>query len=138
MCFFYTENVRRNDEWEELDKAFPECKTWELNQSLTKGTVMYLNNSNGIKSLTELPEGYDIILIQPKGGREIQGETSLIDFNHPENCIYIFGTDDWYLPAKFIEGINIKDKVYIPIQGELWASQAAGMVLYDRLLKSNI
>jgi tRNA(Leu) C34 or U34 (ribose-2'-O)-methylase TrmL len=80
-------------------------------------------------------ESFTRVLVQPQNGRNLQGEHSLIDFVHPENAVYIFGPDDGHLQAAAYD-----TSVYIPqADGRtvLWSHQAAAIVLYDRLVKSN-
>jgi len=52
------------------------------------------------------------------------GHINLVDFQHPKNAVYIFGADSGETDPK--DGVRIN----VPVQ--LWAIQAASIVLYDR------
>lgn len=81
----------------------------------------------------EPPANLPIILIQPQDGFHVQGESSLVDFVHPDDCVYLFGASNGHLELNQ----DVAAKVYIPHQPtwNLFASQAAAIVLYDRLVK---
>lgn len=65
------------------------------------------------------------------------GAVSLKDFVHPENCIYLFGPSNRVLAEPELAGCDPIAKVYIPsVDGtELFAAQAAAVVLWDREMK---
>ena len=89
----------------------------------------------GLRRAEETPEMVKV-LIQPQSGRWVQGEVPLPEFKHPEHAVYIFGPDDGHLSPE-IEG-EYDHKVYIPqlhTNVTLYAHQAAGIVLYDRMVK---
>jgi len=74
------------------------------------------------------------ILVQPRNGRHVRGESSLIGFQHPENAVYVFGPDMGHLQ----KGEEFDHSVYVPqlkTNVTLWSHQAAAIVLYDRMLK---
>lgn len=70
-----------------------------------------------------------------------RGATSLRDFSHPEDVLYVFGRTgfspldtlpDWSHPTVLIEGAE----KYLNATAMLHANQACSIVLYDRLAKS--
>jgi hypothetical protein len=79
------------------------------------------------------PEGFPIILLQPSDGVHVQGESSLVDFVHPDDCVYMFGATHGILELSD----PVDTKIYIPHSPtwDLFASQAAAIVLYDRFVK---
>lgn len=80
------------------------------------------------------PAGLPVIVIQPTDGTYIQGKESLVDFEHPDDCVYLFGASHGHLEP---DGIVPEKSVFIP-HVETWnlfASQAAAIVLYDRYVK---
>jgi len=81
--------------------------------------------------------GDERVLVQPKKGKWVQGDTALPDFSHPANVVYCFGPDDGHLPPE--EEGEYDHKIYIPQVYEhvtLWSHQAAAIVLYDRAVKN--
>jgi hypothetical protein len=89
-----------------------------------------------IDTTQELPSNIPIVIAAPLDGKNIQGEVSLVDFIHPEECIYWFGPDDRDTQSEDIAGLNIHSKVYIPGDRHLWSGQASTVFLYDRMVKS--
>ena len=83
----------------------------------------------------ELIQGKRIVVLSPQNGGGLIGEEPLSSFEHPETCVYYFGADMETLTGEEIEGSYY---VYIdmPIQDQIWASQAASIVLYDRYIKA--
>lgn len=79
------------------------------------------------------PDGLPVILLQPQDGRHTQGEDSLVDFVHPDDCVYLFGASNEQLTL----GIEVAAKIYIPNTPtwSMFASQAAAIALYDRFVK---
>lgn len=80
------------------------------------------------------PPGFDVVLIQPADGEHVEGTDSLVPFVHPEDCVYLFGGSDSHLT---LDGIVPVSKIYIPhvATWNMFASQAAAIVLYDRYVK---
>jgi len=64
-----------------------------------------------------------------------EGETSLSDYCHPENALYILGRAS-YSPFKTLKerGESVRIET-CKNKGLLWGHQAAGIVLYDRMKK---
>lgn len=79
------------------------------------------------------PLGMPVILFQPLDGRFVQGENSLVDFVHPDDCCYLFGASHGQVTLDH----PVDGKIYIPSvpTWALFASQAAAIVLYDRFVK---
>ena len=65
------------------------------------------------------------------------GEADLEVFVHPADCLYIFGKASYSPWVAAGSPANSSVKIVTPLQaGLLWPHQAAGIVLYDRLIKS--
>lgn len=63
-------------------------------------------------------------------------DTSLPDFVHPENALYIFGRTSYdVIVNKRPEDLGVKIPT-VKNGGGFWAHQAASLLLYDRFLKS--
>jgi hypothetical protein len=92
----------------------------------------YVAGSFGVELASELPSDCVTVRVQPEHGRYVQGAQSLCDFEHPEDCVYVFGSD-----VGFVKDDDCDYSVFIPSHTAwtLFASQAGAVVLYDRLLK---
>lgn len=62
------------------------------------------------------------------------GATSLTEFSHPEQALYIFGPEDGSISQSIIDQAD--HVVYIPTKDCLNLAATANVVLYDRLAKS--
>lgn len=83
--------------------------------------------------------GIPLIVVQPVNGRYIQGITSLIDFVHPTDALYVFGGDRNNMDIEGdIGNRTIDEIVYIPTQthDEMYSWIAAAIVFYDRMTKN--
>lgn len=73
-----------------------------------------------------------IVVVSPESARKLQGATSLVSFEHPENVVYLFGGDHTILETD----LPYVDSVFIPSDGAEFYSHVAGsIVLYDRMVK---
>lgn len=77
------------------------------------------------------------VFIEPRTDHHNPETTWLHEFEHPDNCVYVFGSAH-YNPT--IEYCREQDSV-VSIKtdddkGVLWADQCACIVLYDRMVKS--
>ncbi len=79
------------------------------------------------------PDGLPIILLQQQDGRYVQGEESLVDFSHPDECTYLLGQSHGQLTLDY----DVAYKLFIPSvpTWSMFTSQATAIVLYDRLVK---
>ena len=64
----------------------------------------------------------------------VEGASSLLEFQHPDNAFYIFGPEDGTLDQTIIDAAD--SVVYIPTIGCLNLAATVNVVLYDRLAKS--
>lgn len=66
-----------------------------------------------------------------------RGTETLTNFVHPENAIYIFGKASQSPLATYYKEGDLSIRIETPANlGLLWPHQAAVIVLYDRMLKS--
>jgi tRNA(Leu) C34 or U34 (ribose-2'-O)-methylase TrmL len=83
----------------------------------------------GVSDLTAfIPEKHTIVAIELS-----DDATSLYDFVHPPQAVYMFGPEDGSLDAKYV-GIA-KHKVFIPTHHSLNLAQTANIICYDRSMK---
>lgn len=85
----------------------------------------------GIEDLPDKP----LVFIQPIKGRFINGELNLINYSHPKDAIYYFGSDRAQVDESNF-GDRKYDSVYIPqkdetVQHELFSHQAGAILIYD-------
>lgn len=80
------------------------------------------------------PPGLPVVIVQPLEGRFFQGETSLVDFTHPDECCYLFGATHGNMQPPAEPPLA---SVFIPAAPtwEMFVPQAVAVVLYDRLAK---
>lgn len=65
-----------------------------------------------------------------------KGEIDLRDFEHPEDCMYVFGRGNYSPFHHLSEGdLSVRIETFANL-GLLYSHQAASIVLYDRLVKN--
>jgi hypothetical protein len=90
-----------------------------------------------VASVADLPD-LPIVLVSPQNADEMPGDTPLMAFVHPVDCVYLFGPSNGVLTEASLCGRIPAAKVYIPPPTDgtnLFASQAGAIVYWDRLLK---
>jgi len=63
----------------------------------------------------------------------VEGATSLVEFEHPDNAFYIFGPEDKSLDKEVVAWC--KHVIYIPTVGCMNLAATVNVVLYDRMAK---
>lgn len=143
LCFKYDATLFSvvRDQYYELANAFPDLKMFERNvpddeKDTYCGTpIIKVNNAD------DLPD-CNLVVITPKDAKYIHGEINLLDYKHPENAIYFLGDDHNHLTQEIIGTTTNYDAVYLPVTNAItnrvsyWSSQAATVVLYDRVIKN--
>jgi hypothetical protein len=78
------------------------------------------------------------VFIEPRSPHEVPETMWLHDFEHPEECIYIFGSAH-YNPAVMHRrpGDDVVSIKTVQDKGVLWSHQAAVITLYDRTQRGN-
>jgi len=66
----------------------------------------------------------------------VENAMSLLDYQHPNNALYLFGPEDGSMTQDIIDEAD--DVVYIPTIKSMNLAATVNVVLYDRLAKSNI
>jgi len=88
-------------------------------------------------TLQQVCEEVPLVVVQPKDGLHIQGTESLVTFTHPEEALYVFGSNHAHLVPEEVLGSRLPDYcVYIPVEYEMYSWVAAAVVLYDRQVKN--
>lgn len=124
------------DQYYELVKAFPNLVVYE--RGVSDLEPLDYNGSPFIKitNADDLPKNARLVVLSAQNGKYIQGEINLKDYQHPIDAIYFFGDDNTSLSQSDIGNVTDYDKVYIPIEENVWSAQAMAIVLYDRQLKN--
>ena len=77
------------------------------------------------------------VFVEPRTERFNPVTTWLHDFEHPDECVYVFGSAHFNPTLNHLresdEVVSIKT---VDDSGVLWAEQAMCLVLYDRMVKS--
>jgi len=88
---------------------------------------------------------YEVVFCLDKQACQELGKDKVIplqSFKHPQNAVYVFGTDTGMKMAAEIR--NLKDKHYkcitilAPVNNVFWTEQAIAIVLYDKYIKSGM
>jgi tRNA(Leu) C34 or U34 (ribose-2'-O)-methylase TrmL len=84
----------------------------------------------------ELPD-VPLVLLQPDNGKFIKGTVSLEQFEHPEDCVYLFGPDTYHLHPDLL-GREPDHVVYIPTdtQRDMFSFVAYAVTMWDRKMKA--
>lgn len=119
-------NVSDFDFWAHLVEAFRVDHVYVLGLPEDMETDRWTS----VGSFDELPTGAVRVVLQPCNGKYFQGETLLSEFTHPENAIYIFGSDDCHnLPVACDSSVYVRPPHSCTT---FYASQVGFLVLYDR------
>ena len=78
-----------------------------------------------------MPEDTKIVCVEL-----VEGATSLPEFVHPENALYVFGPEDGNLKQAVVNQAD--EVVYIPTVGCMNLAATVNVLLYDRLAKSEL
>jgi len=115
----------------EFDLWYYPLKDFGIDElAMTPVSGIRLNNKvKEFHSVEEIVQHYGlpIIICTEKG------ETSLENFKHPKDALYLFNrTSGGELPVKEDFSVRIETKLN---KGMLWGHQAASIILYDRFKK---
>jgi hypothetical protein len=126
------DNDRDLDGWTRLLEAFEIDEIYEL-----PGLGVPLGGSIGVENLGQIGNYHPapLIAIQPKDADFIQGVTPLLEFNHPDEAIYVFGGTMTRLTRGDCLGATLAATVYIT-ELDLYPAEAGAIILWDRYLKA--
>lgn len=130
ICFEYDPETIVRDQWLLLIRSFPNIQGWERSLPTTEKITDGIQVIQAVDQLPNIP----LIILSPQQARYIPGTQNLAHFNHPQEAIYYFGSDNDHLRPEAIAKREYQT-VYIPIAEQLWSPQAAGIVVYDRFAK---
>lgn len=135
ICF-RRENYRWvQDQWSFVFSNFGVTDIWERHFEDDDGKLY--QPTIPVETAVDLPDDRPLVVLAPIAGRYIKGQSSIVDFEHPEDAIYLFGGSHLNLSDEEDLGGRVADHyIYIPtVTHELYAPMAGYIVLYDRLTK---
>jgi hypothetical protein len=137
ICFKYNPGYKSllRDQYYELIKAFPGLTIFEREVHEDEPDDYNGQVFTRITDADDLSLDSTLVILTGQDANNIQGTINLKDYVHPENAIYFFGDDQSNLTQEKIGNRVDYDKVYIPIQANVWSAQAIAIVLYDRQSK---
>jgi len=97
--------------------------------------VDFKERHNYNEILKELDSSLPRVFIEPRTKHQNPETVWLHDFEHPEDCVYIFGSAHYNPTNHKREQDNIVSIKTIKDLGALWSNQCLTMVLYDRMIK---
>lgn len=131
ICFSSPQDLMQREYWSYVFEQFNVDNVWERGRSSDVNSNYKLET---IEEYSELPN-VPLIILAHKNAKYIRGEVSLLDFKHPENCIYVFGSDNGNIYPEEFGGRDLTP-VYIPPSNiEMYSFQAAAIVMYDRMVE---
>lgn len=134
VCF-HREQHWEQDQWSFVFSNFGITDIWERGFDGNKDLKLY-QPSQKISKASELPD-VPLVVLQHADSRYIKGVECLIDFKHPQECIYFFGGTHMNLTKDEVD-VEPDHLVYIPsVKHEMYSHAAGYITLYDRLLKKN-
>jgi hypothetical protein len=129
VCF-HTEKQWEQNQWSFLFSNFGVTDIWEMGGKLS---TIY-QSTNKIDKTSELPDK-PLVILAPQDGRFIKGVESLVDFKHPDDCVYLFGGSNQVLTYDVVDR-KPDFLVYVPlVKHEAFSHAVAYMTLYDRRVK---
>jgi len=108
-----------------------------FNKAIARGQKLHTDTKNVARRIP-LNHIDDFIQALPSGAvpvaiELVEGATSLIDYQHPENAFYIFGPEDKSLNKDVVAWCE--DVIYVPTIGCMNLAATVNVVLYDRMAK---
>ena len=82
-------------------------------------------------------DGIPVVVMTPIEARYVKGEIALDNFEHPEDCVYWFGSDHVNVTEEQLEGLDVVARVYIPTPtvDQMYSWQAFAVTAWDRRLR---
>ena len=98
---------------------------------------MELKEFHDFPEMLDSCDGFKRVFIEPRTKHQNPDTIWLHDFEHPEDCVYVFGSAHLNptLSNKREQDVVVSVKT-VRDDGVPWANQIAAIVLYDRMLKN--
>ncbi len=124
------------DQWSWVFSNFGITDIWERGWQGSTDADIYQPVIR-IDTAAELPAERPLVVLAHPDSQYIKGNQSLVDFVHPADAIYLFGSSYGNLSDEDDLGGRKPDAlVYIPtVEHECYAHSAAYITLWDRYIK---
>ena len=134
VCLVVTPGQHWEQQWSYLLSHFKPRDVYTIGALDRK--VKPFDNYVQVENANEVPG--TLVLLAPVLGRYVQGEVAIQDFQHPEDCCYMFGGDNSTMSDDFLAGRDPEHKVFIPTDSrdDMYSFMAGAITLYDRLIKN--
>ncbi len=123
----YNSPLREAERWDFMVKDF-DLTNWHMIPVSGIKTSVKLIEKATLEDIFALYPGVQAVFMDESAG------TTLENFVHPTDVIYVFGKSA-YSPLGLMREGDVAIKINTPSVGGLWGDQAAVIVLYDRMLK---
>ncbi len=129
ICMVNLSNEFTQNNWQQVLDNFKPDQVYVLgDKPWYTETMKYAIHVNSTDNLPNI----SIVAMAPRTGRQIKGEISLVEFQHPKEAVYLFGPDKRHLTKPLLGNRKIDYKVFIPPDNrELYSWMAAAITLYD-------
>jgi len=118
--------------WDDLAQAFGIEKIYMI-PDVKLGAVTPMEAYDSLDEFLDKYRGTKkFVFLIPRS--EYQDAISLKDYEHPTDCVYIFGASYTNLPDYVTDQDDVVC-VDTPVDHQVWQYHIAGIVLYDRFLK---
>jgi hypothetical protein len=136
LCLVWQDDELWHDQWTYVCRNFGVDRVYFL-QAGPKAKGFRSISCKAIDDLAELPKGKRPVLMASEHGRHFFGETSLQDFEHSENDVFIIGHDHQFLTPPDLAGTAIDHYVYVPTatDDETFSWVCGAVLLWDRKSK---
>lgn len=133
VCFEYNTNQSLMNQWDFVLCNFKPANIYLLVGDNVASMVMSnpLKTAQLIQSYAELPQKKRICMA-PKHGQLIQGSVALSEFHHPDDAVYIFGSD-----SKPMDMFDYDVALYVDTDttDDMYSFAAYAVTAWDRRMK---
>lgn len=135
VCLVSTSGANWEKQWSYLLSHFAPRDIYVIGEELERKVKPFTNYIH-IETAEAVPN--DLVLLAPQSGRYVQGDVSLVDFQHPQDCTYMFGADHVNMSEDYLGNRVAEHCVYIPTDtsDQMYSFMAGAITLYDRLIKN--
>lgn len=134
LCYYQDSDIMVREYWAMIIECFGVTNAWEVGDE-SKSDSNY-NKPVFIDKVEDLPKDKPIVVLAHKNAKYVQGVTDIKDFEHPEECIYVFGGDNMNQVPESYEGFEDIRYVYVDTKYEIYSHQIGAIMLYDRKIKN--
>ncbi len=135
VAFAHTEVQNFLQQWEYVLCHFQADAIYCVGGPPPEGAV--LSSAVQIVNSQDIPSALSLVLLAPENGLNVQGDESLVDFVHPDDVVYWFGSDSRHIELELFEGRSPDHKVFVPVDtaDQAYSFMVYGIVAWDRRCK---